>query len=94
MRSKTAFNLSGLLDVERQDQARLNLLGERTNIALGLLVRVGDRQFGAEGAQLRRAAKGDAMFVGDADDETRVCRAACLRCGFPGSQTLGSGSVG
>ena len=59
-----AFHLAGLLDVERQQQARLDLLGERLHEGLGLFVEIGQRQFRAEAAQFGGAAESDGMLVG------------------------------
>src|SRR5262249_27488240 len=63
------LHLAGLVDVERHEDLRLELLGERRDELLGLLVEIGDRDVGAERPQPPGAAPGDRLIVGDADHE-------------------------
>ena len=57
------------LDVERHEDRRFELLGERLDVRLRLVVQVGDGELGAERAEGPGAAVGDRVLVGDADHE-------------------------
>ena len=64
-----AFEFSGLFDVERQENRRLELARERLDVRFRFVVEIGDRELGTERAECGCAAVGDRMLVGDADDE-------------------------
>ena len=72
MRLNTASNSPGCFDIERQQQAGLDLLGQRLDKAFRFFIEIGEGQFGAEGAQLDGAAIGDGIGIGDADDEAAL----------------------
>ena len=55
--------------VHRHEDRRLDLARERLDMRLRLVVEVGDRELGAEGAEGAGAAPGDRAVVGDADDQ-------------------------
>jgi hypothetical protein len=61
------LHLARLFDIERQDQFGAEILRQRPDEALGLLVEVGHRQLGPEAAQLRGAAERYAGPIGDPD---------------------------
>ena len=63
------FELAVGHDVHRHEDRRLDLAGQRLDMGLRLLVEVGDRELGAEGAEGAGAAPGDRAVVGDADDQ-------------------------
>ena len=63
------LHLAGFGHVERQEQLGAELIGERRDVLLGLVVEVGQRDVRAEGAQLGRAAVCDAVGIGDSDHE-------------------------
>ena len=63
------FELAVRHHVHRQEDRRLDLARERLDVRLGLVVEVGDRELGAEGAEGAGAAPGDRLVVGDADDQ-------------------------
>ena len=69
MRANTASSSPGCDDVERHEDGRLQLACERLDVALGLLVEVGDGQVRAELVKRLGAAVGDRMLVGDAADQ-------------------------
>ena len=56
-------------DVERLDDLGVQLLGERTDIFLGLLVEIGDRKIGALSVKRLGAAIGNGLIIGDADNQ-------------------------
>ena len=64
------LEFAGLRDIERRGDRRLQLLSQRLDVGLGLLVEPGHGEIGSEGAQLHRAAVGDRLVVGDADDQS------------------------
>ena len=63
------FELAVGHHVHRHEDRRLDLAGQRLDVRLRLLVEVGDRELGAEGAEGAGAAPGDRAVVGDADDQ-------------------------
>src|SRR6185436_2854465 len=63
------FELAVDGDVERQEERRLELAGERLDVRARLVVEIGDRDLGTELAERLGAAPGDRAVVGDADDE-------------------------
>ena len=65
--------------VHRHEDRRLDLAGQRLDVRLRLVVEVGDRELGAEGAEGAGAAPGDRAVVGDADDQALACRRAASR---------------
>ena len=69
MRSKTASSSPSAMHVHRHEDRRLDLAGQRLDVGLRLVVEVGDRELGAEGAEGAGAAPGDRAVVGDADDQ-------------------------
>ena len=79
MRSNTASSWPSAHHVQRHEDRRLDLARERLDVGLGLVVEIGDRELGAEGAEGAGAAPGDRLVVGDADDQA----AACLRAAWP-----------
>ena len=83
-RVEERFQLSGTLDVERQEDRRLELAREARR-GLRLLVEIGNRELGADAAKCAGAAVGDRMLVGDADDER-------LLSGENGVMRLGRGA--
>ena len=66
------FGLAGRDDIERHEDRRLEFLGERLDEFLGLFVEVGHRELGPERPKSPRAAPGDGLLVGDADDEAAL----------------------
>ena len=63
------LHLAGRVHVERHEDRRFQLLRQRLDIFLCLLVEIGDGELGAERAEGLGAAPGDRVLVGDADDE-------------------------
>jgi hypothetical protein len=61
--------LSFEVDIEWHEDWRLKILGERFDIWLGPLVKIGHRELGAQGSKRARASPGDRVFVGNADDQ-------------------------
>ena len=66
---KHCFELAGLLHIERQDEVGFKLLGQRPDMRFGLGVEIGDGQRSAELVHDLGAAVGNALVVGNADDE-------------------------
>src|SRR5512144_1068749 len=64
------LHLAGRAHVERKHDLGLELLGERLDVFLCLVVEIGDRELGPERAKRLSAAPGNRLIVGDADDET------------------------
>ena len=64
------FGLSFGSDVERHEDRRLELLRQRLDMLLGLVVQIGDREVGAQGPKRLGAAPRDRLIVGDADDQS------------------------
>ena len=81
--------------VHRHEDRRLDLARQRLDMRLRLLVEIGDRKLGAEGAEGAGAAPGDRAVVGDADDQAL---AAFEKLGLDGGKghggLSGSGSAG
>ena len=63
------FHLPVLLHVQGQLDGGLQLLCQRLDVGAGLLVQPGDGQLGPSGAEGARAAPGNAVLVGNADDQ-------------------------
>ena len=86
------------LDVERQEDRRLELLGQRLDVGLGLVVQIGDGELGAERAERPGAALGDRVLVGDADHEALLALEAAQvgieRHGSDGLVSVASGGSG
>src|SRR5262245_36903061 len=57
-------------DIEWQEDRSLQILGERLDMLLRLLVQIGDRQLSAQRAKSLGAAPGNRLVVGDADDQS------------------------
>ena len=75
----TLEHLLGLpfdIDIERHEDRRFQVLGERLDIFLRPLIQVGHRQFRPERAERLCATPGNRLVVGDADDQT----SASLEC--------------
>jgi hypothetical protein len=68
-RLKHRLHLALDLHVQRQEDRRLEILGERLDVRFCLIVQIGDRQLGAERAERPGAAPGDRVLVGDADHQ-------------------------
>lgn len=66
------FQLARLAHVARQQQPAAERLRQWTHVRLGLVVQVGQREFGAAGPHHAGAAPGDAAFVGKAEDKTAL----------------------
>ena len=56
--------------VHRHEDRCLDLARQRLDMRLCLVVEIGDREIGAEGAKGSGTAPGDRVVIGDADDET------------------------
>ena len=63
------FQLAGLRDVERRRDLGAELDGERLDMGTRLVVQPGEGEIGARRAKRLRAAIGDRLVVGDADDQ-------------------------
>src|SRR6476620_8586301 len=75
------LQLAGRVDVERHENRRVELLGERFDVFPGLVVDVGDRHIGAERTECFGASPGDGVLVRYTDDQAllsiqqfRLCR--------------------
>src|SRR5215467_9211740 len=66
---KDGFHLPRRAHVERHQDWRFELAGERLDKLLCLLIEIGDSDFGPEGAERLRTPPGDGLVVGNADDE-------------------------
>ena len=77
--------------VHRHEDRRLDLAGQRLDVRLRLVVEVGDRELGAEGAEGAGAAPGDRAVVGDADDQALL---AVEQLRLDGKGHVASGSLG
>ncbi len=56
-------------DVERHEDRRLQRLGQRLDVLLGLFVQIGDGKVGTERTKRLGASPRDGLIVGDADDQ-------------------------
>ena len=72
--ANTRLQLAWVLDVERQEDRRLQRFRQRLHIPARLVVQVGDGQLGAQRVEGLRAPIGDRVLVGDADDERLASR--------------------
>ena len=63
------FDLAFDHDVERHEDRRLQRLGQRLDVLLGLFVQIGDGEVGAERTKRLGAAPCDRLIVGNADDQ-------------------------
>ena len=66
------LHLAGRVDVERHEDRRLQLAGERLDVFLRLVVEIGHGELGPERAKRLGAAPRDRLLVGNPDDETRL----------------------
>ena len=71
---KNRLQLALPLHVERREDRRLQLLCQRLDVGLGLVVEVRDCQVGAEFAKGAGTAVGDRVLVGDADHQRLLAR--------------------
>ena len=67
---KHGFHLTGRADVERHHDRGFELVRQRLDIFLRLVVQIGDGQLRSQRAERLGAAPGDRLVIGDADDET------------------------
>ena len=81
---KHLLRLSLEIDIERHEDGRLKLLGERFDIWLGALVKIGDRDLGAQGSKSARTSPADRVFVGNADDQRLLAFEGDLSSGKTG----------
>ena len=78
-RVEDRFERARLLDVERHHDRRLELARQWLDVGARLLVDPGHRELGAAVAEHARAAVGDAVVVGDADDQALAAAQERLR---------------
>jgi hypothetical protein len=71
--SNTASIWPGCITSSGSSTSASICLRQRLDVGLGLVVEVGQRDLGTEGAQLGRAAKGNAVAIGDAHHQARAC---------------------
>lgn len=64
------FEFTRVLDVAGQDQRTVQRLCERSHDQFGLVVEIGRREFGAHRMHHLRAAVGDAVLVGNAQNQS------------------------
>jgi hypothetical protein len=72
--SKEGFDLGVVGNVTRQDQLRPEALCQRPNAALDAIADVGEGELGALTMESLSNLPGDAVIVGDADDEGVLAR--------------------
>ena len=64
------LHLAGRVHVERHEDRRFELAGQRLDVFLRLVVEIGDRELRAERPERLGATPGDRVIVGDADDQS------------------------
>jgi hypothetical protein len=84
------LHLARDLDIERQEDRRLELLRERLDVGSRLVVQVGERELAAEGAEGAGAAVRDRVLVGDTDHEALLALEAA-EIGIERHGSLGRG---
>ena len=68
-RVEDRFQLAFRLEVQRHEDLGTDLLGQRLDVRLGLVVEIGDGEVRAEGAESLGAAPGDRLIVGDSGNQ-------------------------
>lgn len=66
------LHLAGLLHVQRQGDRRIHQPRQRLHMRPGLVVEPGHREFRPRVAEGAGAAPGDALVIGDADDQAAL----------------------
>jgi hypothetical protein len=80
MRANTASR-SRPGDIERHEDRGVERLGQRLDVRLGLVGRVGDGEVGTDLAECAGAAVGDRVLVGDSADERLLALENLARLG-------------
>lgn len=71
-RTKHAFERAVGLDIERQEETRIDSGGYRSDMRLGLVVEKGQCELGTRCAERSGASGSDRLVVRDADDQANL----------------------